>query len=205
LVLARTTYLLAHGESVLPPYHPFKANSECIAVFCKTGRWSTLQASVFLHSTAIGNAKSSMAMTLGIAASAPFLAPAIAGIGIMAVGAPYVILNQSKEFWQQQTLRLNDLFWAQAEPEVFVECIEHWTKLDQLPVKKRQYDHGKISKPSTAAPFEDETKEEKDAANSMAKDVSTKGTNMEDATHIHAEGEPKVANSPEFKERFVSV
>ena len=129
LVLARTRFLLEHGESVLPPYHVFHSNSECIAVFCKTGLWSTLQASVFLHSTAIGNAKSSMAVTLGVAASVPLLAPVIGGIGLAMVGAPYVILNQSKEKWVVATARLTEAFWAQAPNEVFVECIEHWSKL----------------------------------------------------------------------------
>ncbi|CAB9516515.1 expressed unknown protein [Seminavis robusta] len=141
LVLARTKFLLEQGETVLPPYHPFKANSECIAVFCKTGRWSTLQASVFLHSTAICNVKSSVAVTLGVAASMPYLAPAIAGMGLLSVGAPYVILNQSKEYWQQETIRLNELVWAQADPEVFVDCILQWAKLDEA--KQRQQTNSK--------------------------------------------------------------
>jgi len=130
LVLARTRFLLEHGENVLPPYHILNSNSECIAVFCKTGVWSTLQASVFLHSTAIGNAKSSMAVTLGVAASVPFLAPVVGGIGLAMVGAPYVLLNQSKEKWAAATASLTTAFWAQAPNEVFVECIEHWSKLD---------------------------------------------------------------------------
>ena len=129
LVLARTRFLLEHGENIMPPYHVFASNSECIAVFCKTGHWRTLQASVFLHSTAIGNAKSSMAMTLGVAASMPLLAPAIAGLGLVAVGAPYMILNQSKGKWQEATTNLTEAFWQQAPNEVFVECIEHWSHL----------------------------------------------------------------------------
>jgi hypothetical protein len=35
LVLARTNFLLEHGESVLPSYDVFHSNSECMAVFCK--------------------------------------------------------------------------------------------------------------------------------------------------------------------------
>lgn len=73
LVLARTHWLLEHGEAILPPYHAFSSNSECLAVFCKTGKWNTLQADVFLHSTAIGNAKTMGATTIAVAASAPLL------------------------------------------------------------------------------------------------------------------------------------
>lgn len=131
LVLARTRWLLHHGEAVLPPYHAFHSNSECIAVFCKTGYWSNLQADVFLHSTAIGNAKTMGAATLGVAASAPFLAPVIAGLGIGMVAAPWLILHSSKQQSDDITLRMTDQFWAQAEPEVFVECIEHWSKLEE--------------------------------------------------------------------------
>ena len=129
LVLARTKFLLQHGESVLPPYHVFSSNSECIAVWCMTGRWSTLQASVFLHSTAIGHAKTATAITLGVAATQPWLVPALAVVGGAAVGMPWMILKNSKEKWEAATLKLNDLFWAQAEPDVFVECIVKWSKL----------------------------------------------------------------------------
>lgn len=34
LVLARTNWLLKHGESILPPYHAFSSNSECMAGTC---------------------------------------------------------------------------------------------------------------------------------------------------------------------------
>lgn len=61
LVLARVRYLLTHPE-VLPPHNVFHSNSECIAVWCQTGRWSTLQASIFLHSTAAGNLKSAVTL-----------------------------------------------------------------------------------------------------------------------------------------------
>eukprot|EP00978_Attheya_sp_CCMP212_P002223 scaffold4559_cov50-Attheya_sp.AAC.2 len=133
LVLARTRFLLQHGETVLPPYNVFDSNSECIAVWCMTGRWSTLQASVFLHSTAIGNAKSTTAMALGAAATQPWLIPALAGVGIVSVAIPWLILKRSNERWDKATMSLTELFWEQAEPEVFVECIENWSQL----VKKR--------------------------------------------------------------------
>ena len=76
IVLARVRYLLEnesiddkgrHCNSVLPPYHIFNANSECIAVWVKTGRFSTLQAAIFLHSTALGQVKSAATLSLFVA------------------------------------------------------------------------------------------------------------------------------------------
>lgn len=66
LVLARVHFILQHPE-LLPDYHVFHANCECVAFWCKTGRWSTLQASTFLELTAAGQVKSSA--TLAAAAA----------------------------------------------------------------------------------------------------------------------------------------
>lgn len=68
MVLSRVRYLL-NNPGVLPPHNIFHANSECIAVWCKTGRWSTIQASIFLHTTAAGNLKSAISVS-AVAASA---------------------------------------------------------------------------------------------------------------------------------------
>ena len=64
-----------------------------------------------------------------MAVAAPILAPALAVAGLGMIGAPYWMLNNSKEKWEEATRKLTDLFWAQAESEVFVECIEHWSGL----------------------------------------------------------------------------
>ncbi|KAL7540860.1 hypothetical protein ACHAXR_010442 [Thalassiosira sp. AJA248-18] len=129
LVLARTRFILERGENILPPYHIINSNSECIAVWCKTGRWSTLQASVFLHSTAIGHAKSATALTLGVAATQPWLIPAFATVGLAAVGTPWLYLKIANDKWNEATRSLTEKFWMQAEPAVFVECIEKWGKM----------------------------------------------------------------------------
>jgi hypothetical protein len=150
LVLARTRWLLHHGESVLPPYHVFHSNSECIAVFCKTGYWNNLQADVFLHSTAIGNAKTMGVATMGVAASVPLLAPLIAGVGIGMVAAPWLILHSSKQQAGDYTQQMADQFWAQAEPEVFVECIEHWSKLDDYYKRKDKHRQALSSSPPSS-------------------------------------------------------
>ncbi|CAJ1932881.1 unnamed protein product [Cylindrotheca closterium] len=130
VVLARTRWLLKHGEGILPPYHAFSSNSECMAVFCKTGYWSTLQADIFLHSTAIGNAKSTVVMTLGMAASVPMLAPVVGAVGLGAVVAPWFYLDKHKKASKEIGQRLGDQFWAQAEPEVIVACVQEWSNLE---------------------------------------------------------------------------
>lgn len=130
LVLARTRFILEHGENVLPPYHIINSNSECIAVWCKTGRWSTFQASVFLHSSAIGYAKSATAATIGAAAMNPWLIPAVATVGLAAVGTPWLFLKVANDKWNEATMELTEKFWIQAGPEVFVECIEKWSNCD---------------------------------------------------------------------------
>ena len=130
LVLARTRFILEHGESILPPYHILNANSECIAVWCKTGRWSTFQASVYLHSSAIGYGKSTIGLSLAAAATQPWLIPAFATMGVAAIGTPWVLLKIANEKWNEATNDLTEKFWAQAENEVIVECIRKWSSTE---------------------------------------------------------------------------
>jgi hypothetical protein len=130
LVLARTRFILEHGESILPPYHILNANSECIAVWCKTGRWSTFQASVYLHSSAIGYGKSTIGLSIAAAATQPWLIPAFATMGVAAIGTPWVLLKIANEKWNEATNDLTEKFWAQAENEVIVECIRKWSSIE---------------------------------------------------------------------------
>mmetsp|Transcript_61052 Transcript_61052/g.72489 ORF Transcript_61052/g.72489 Transcript_61052/m.72489 type:complete len:625 (-) Transcript_61052:146-2020(-) len=147
IVLARTNFLLEFGESILPPYHVFYANSECIAVWCKTGRWSTLQTAVFLHATAIGNAKSATALTISLAAVNVALIPVMAVGGIAAVTAPWYILKKSREKTEDATRHLTNLFWAWAPNEVFVTAVECWSGLLGEEERMKRYDEvGKVAK-----------------------------------------------------------
>ena len=129
IVLSRANFLLEYGEERLPPYHVFYSNSECIAVWVKTGRWSTLQTAVFLSSNAIGGAKSATLATLGVAAAHAILAPVVAVGGLIWVSAPMVILKKSREQWEQNTMKMTDLYWNWAPASVFVCAIEHWSEL----------------------------------------------------------------------------
>jgi len=127
LVLARLRFLLSHEKEALPAYHVFTSNSECIAVWCKTGRWSTLQASIFLHSTAVGNAKQTVLAIGSVAAINPLLIPAIAPLGLVYIGAPVLYWYKCRDTWEKITLSLNDKFWSICDNDVFVTVIQEWT------------------------------------------------------------------------------
>ena len=125
LVLSRTHFIL-ENEHLLPPYHVFYSNSECIAVWAKTGRWSTLQAAVYLVSSSVGFGKSATMLTISVAAAHMILVPALAVGGLAVVGAPLLYLKKSQEKWEEATILLTDKFWMQADNEVFIEAIEYW-------------------------------------------------------------------------------
>ena len=55
LVLARVKFLL-ENPGVLPPYHRMAANGECAAVWCRIGRFITLQGSSILQIMFFGQA-----------------------------------------------------------------------------------------------------------------------------------------------------
>jgi hypothetical protein len=134
IVLARTRFVLgeqdkSEDDSYLPPYHILYSNSECLAVWCKTGKFSTLQAAVFLHSTAVGNAKSTIMLTAGIAATQPWLIPVVGVYGIVAVGMPYYVLNKCKLKWKVGEQRLTNGFWESADNDTIVCAIENWSGL----------------------------------------------------------------------------
>jgi hypothetical protein len=156
LVIARVRYLL-NDPSIIPEHHILFSNSECIAVWCKTGRWSTLQASFFLHSTAAGNLKSTATLatvagtstvtsivpatgisgwfgmttttTVSLFSAQPWLIPVLAGYGILTIGTPIIVLKKAKEQWASVTTKLTDGFWAWADADVYVEAIKYWSGL----------------------------------------------------------------------------
>jgi hypothetical protein len=155
LVLSRVAFLLDHADEKLPDYHFLKANCECVAVWCKTGAWATLQASTFLHAYAAGQAKSAATLAMyatsqqvtvpatglwgflgfttkaSLLSTQPYLLPAIAGYGLVTVGGPVWILARCKKAWTQTTDQLNNDFWENAidKPEIFAKCITEWSQL----------------------------------------------------------------------------
>jgi len=157
IVLSRVRYLITKPH-VLPPHNIFYSNSECIAVWCKTGVWSTFQAVVYLNSTAAGNFKTvvtaaaavgSSTVTTTVPASGiagwfgmtttttvslvsvqPWLIPVIAGWSLIAVGTPVIFLKKCHNHWRDITTMLNDKFWSELDVDVYVEAIKSWSGLE---------------------------------------------------------------------------
>ena len=57
----------------------------------------------------------------------PWLIPAVATVGLAAVGTPWLFLKVANDKWNEATNELTEKFWMQAGPEVFVDCIEKWS------------------------------------------------------------------------------
>jgi hypothetical protein len=151
MVRARVDFLLHHPEA-LPPYHMLQANTECVAVWCRTGTWATLQATSWLAVTAAGQAKSAATLATvaasttvtvpaaglwgwmgytsqaSLAVTQPHLLPAIAAYGAVTVGLPLLFLQKAKQKWKDVTVQLNTAFWDWAQSsEDFVESLLQWS------------------------------------------------------------------------------
>ena len=160
LVLARVNFIIQFPE-LLPDYHVVYSNCECVAFWCKTGTWCTLQASSFLELTAAGQVKSSATIAAAAASAQvtvpaagvwgwfgftsnvsylslhPMVIPALAGYAAVTVGTPAMIYMKAKNQWKETTKKLCDAFWESAmdQPDVFAECMTHWSD---------KTDHGSI-------------------------------------------------------------
>lgn len=60
LVKARLKHILNHAEEFLPEFKRLSANDECAAVWCRTGRWVTLQGASMLHIISASHVGSAM-------------------------------------------------------------------------------------------------------------------------------------------------
>ena len=158
LVLARVHFILQHPDQ-LPEYHVLHANCECVAVWCKTGHWSTLQGSSFLELTAAGQLKQSATIAATAAGSTatvtvpaagiwgswfgfqttstvswlslhPMAIPGLACYAAVTVGVPAMVYASAHKQWKETTERLSNAFWESAtdNPEVFAECLTHWSE-----------------------------------------------------------------------------
>jgi hypothetical protein len=143
VVQARVRFLQEHSATLLDmPYHWLHANCECVAVWCKTGAWATLQALSFLATAAASQAKSAAVMTgtavstqvavtapaagmwgwlgyttttqVSLLATQPWIIPALVTYGVMTIGIPAVMMLKAQKEWKRTTSKLNDEFWAHA-------------------------------------------------------------------------------------------
>jgi hypothetical protein len=156
-VLARA-YFLLENPHVLPSYHVFRSNCECVSLWCKTGSWSTLQASSLLSLTAAGQLKSTATIAayaasqtttvttpaaglwgylgyttttqVSLLSTQPHLVPILAAYGVVTAGCPAIVLWQARRFWDKTTERLNEEFWKHAckDPDFFAESLYHWSE-----------------------------------------------------------------------------
>jgi hypothetical protein len=137
LVCARAQFLLDNPE-ILPKYDAVTANCECVAVWCKTGIWETLQAKYWLMTSSMGLACSAVKMgsiaattqvpatvpaagvwgwmgytastTVPLLSTQPYLLPAIVGYGVVASAVPAFWLLHSKSQAKVISEYLNTLF-----------------------------------------------------------------------------------------------
>ncbi|KAG7370067.1 lipase class 3 [Nitzschia inconspicua] len=143
VVQARVQFLQLNSAPLLArkPYHWLYNNCEAAAVWCKTGKWCTLQALHFLTTAAAGQAQST-AFLAGTAAatqvtviapapgiwgswfgvttttqlpllvSQPYLIPVLVAYGLITVGVPTIMIHNAKKEWHNITMSLNDIFWS---------------------------------------------------------------------------------------------
>lgn len=158
LVLARVKFLLDHPGS-LPEYHRMAANGECAAVFCKIGRFITLQGSSILQIMFFGQAGG--AVTGGVVASHVFLWTPVPGIwGAMGwwwyvpitVAYPIVVpllvtfglasllplemLRRYRNKWKKHTQELNREFWTHTDDDTKAEYFGTTATADEDWVRK---------------------------------------------------------------------
>lgn len=142
LVLARVNFIQQHPEK-LPDYHVVHANCECVAFWCKTGTWATLQASSFLELTAAGQAKQSATLAATAAGTTatvtvpkagilgswfgmtttstvpwlsihPLAIPGLAAYAAVTIGVPAVMYAAAHKKWNETTDKLTEEFWNAA-------------------------------------------------------------------------------------------
>jgi len=137
VVLKRVNFLILQAErdiqndntfkssGLLPKYHLFFANCECVATWCKTGKWCTLQAAAGLTGATAATALGGGTMAMGRAAIASeavaatatsyFMggavaasSPVMAAYGIAAVGGSAGTLLLARSKWKATTKQLNE-------------------------------------------------------------------------------------------------
>ena len=158
VVRARVQFLIRHDDnptkpSLLPPYQAVRANAECVAVWCKTGTWATLQAASWLTTLSAGQVKSTATLagaaltttvtqpaagfwgwmgyttTTPLLTAQPWLGPALVAYGVVTVGGPALWLAWARRHWRHWTTTLNEAFWQDAldHPEDFAEAMMYWS------------------------------------------------------------------------------
>jgi hypothetical protein len=110
LVRRRVSFLLANPH-IVPPYSIVDSNCECVAVWCKTGRWSTLQFSRWAGSA---NMASRAVVAGGVSAAyCSIIVPGgafLLAAGMIAEVVTGVWGDRARRGWEDRTTFLNDEF-----------------------------------------------------------------------------------------------
>jgi len=139
VVLARARYIMSNPD-ILPEYNAMAANAEAASVWCRTGRFCTLQGASILEITAIGQAGSA-AVAGGIVSQLwvlvpapgiwgaygwfwyvpatvayPFLVPILVGFGLASL-VPLQVLRRYRQRWKTISDGMNTGFWLQVEDD----------------------------------------------------------------------------------------
>lgn len=138
LIMLRIEYLIANPTS-LPEFAKLSANDECVAVWCRTGRWVTLQAASMLEimgashlGTALvaGGVVSQMTVTqtmpwipgyvlvwsVPATVAYPILVPILVGYGLTSL-VPLEVLRRNRQAWNDISDSLGRSFWASASDQ----------------------------------------------------------------------------------------
>lgn len=91
------------------PYHWAYNNCETAAVWCKTGKWCTLQALCAAVATTEITALTTAPAAV-LVATQPYAIPIVAAFGVLAIGLPAVIMHRTKKKWYKTTDMLNDTY-----------------------------------------------------------------------------------------------
>jgi hypothetical protein len=112
IVVRKRVEFLLKNPRVLPSYSLVECNCECVAVWCKTGRWTTLQftkmagsANILSRIAITGLSVASWSMRIVIPGSAFLLAA-----GVVAEVVTGVWGDRARKAWEMRTTMLNDEF-----------------------------------------------------------------------------------------------
>jgi hypothetical protein len=110
-VVRRRVEFLLRNPGIIPPYSLVECNCECVAVWCKTGRWTTLQ---FQRWAGKANLASRVAVAgLSVASWSAIVVPGAAFLlaaGVVAEVVTGVLGDRARRGWEMRTALLNDSF-----------------------------------------------------------------------------------------------
>ena len=112
IVRRRVEFLLTH-PNIIPPYSLIESNCECVAVWCKTGKWTTLQFANIVGVTNMTARFTVAGLSLAMAAETVLAAvlvpgaPLLLGAGVVTEVVTGVWGDHARRGWEERTKLLN--------------------------------------------------------------------------------------------------